>query len=66
LRGNLDPSAMLRFGTPASIRAQTQALCREVGRARWIVSSGCDIPPGTPMENLIALAQAARGCCLKS
>lgn len=61
LRGNLDPSAVLRFATPDEIRTQTRQLCRAVQGRRWIVSSGCDIPPGTPEENLRAFADAVRG-----
>ena len=61
LRGNLDPSAVLRFATPDEIRTQTDQLCRIARGHRWIVSSGCDIPPGTPEENLRAFAEAARG-----
>jgi len=61
LRGNLDPSADLRFGTPEKIRARVEALHREVAGARWIVSSGCDIPAGTPGENIAALVEAAEG-----
>ncbi len=58
LRGNLDPSADLRFGHPEGLRAKVQALAREVEGARWIVSSGCDIPPETPREAIMALAQS--------
>ena len=60
LRGNLDPSSAFRFGTPDQIAAQTRALMRDIDGAPWIVSSGCDIPPGTPEENLAAFAEAVR------
>ncbi|MBN1419212.1 MAG: uroporphyrinogen decarboxylase family protein [Planctomycetes bacterium] len=60
LRGNLDPSADLRFGTPDRVRTRTEALRREVVGARWIISSGCDIPPGTPAETIAACVEAAR------
>jgi uroporphyrinogen decarboxylase len=58
LRGNLDPSADFRFGQPAEIQAKTQTLLQDVQGARWIMSSGCDIPPGTPAENMAAFAAA--------
>jgi len=55
LRGNLDPSAVFRFGRPEAVRAATGALIGSVGEARgWILSSGCDIPPGTPADNIHA------------
>lgn len=59
LRGNLNPSASLFLGTPDEVRRETAALCRATAATRWILSSGCDIPPGTPAENLTALVAAA-------
>jgi MtaA/CmuA family methyltransferase len=61
LRGNLDPSAVLRFGSADEVRSATRALCRAVTGSRWIVSSGCDIPPGTPAENIAALVEGVDG-----
>jgi uroporphyrinogen decarboxylase len=60
LRGNLDPSSVFRFGTADKVRCETRELCRAVAGAGWIVGSGCDIPPGTPAENLQAFVEAAR------
>ena len=60
-RGNIDPSAVFRFGTPDEVRAATKALCTAVGDAPWIASSGCDIPPGTPAENIAAFVAAVTG-----
>ena len=59
MRGNLDPASVLRFGTPDQVRAETRALCEAAAGARWILSSGCDIPPGTPAENVTAFVEAA-------
>ncbi|MDH7570276.1 MAG: uroporphyrinogen decarboxylase family protein [Armatimonadota bacterium] len=61
LRGNLDPAGLLRFGDPARIRREAESLRRSVAGSRWILSSGCDIPPGVPEANLEAFAAAARG-----
>ncbi len=53
LRGNLDPSAVFAFGTGETISRATASLKAQVeGRGSWIYSSGCDISPGTPAENL--------------
>ncbi|TFG72448.1 MAG: hypothetical protein E4H27_02615, partial [Anaerolineales bacterium] len=53
LRGNLDPSSVFRFGTPEEIHRATRDLLKTTkGCAKWILSSGCDIPPGTPEENI--------------
>ena len=60
LRGNLDPSSLLRFGTPAQVRGATRDLMAAVEDApRWILGSGCDIPPGTPEANLRAFIETA-------
>lgn len=61
LAGNLDPSAVFHSGTPAEVSQATQTLLKAVGgRKNFILSSGCDIPPGTPIENLQALYDAAK------
>ena len=60
VRGNLDPASVFRLGTPASITEAVQGLIRQVCGHRWILSSGCDISPGTPAENLDAFVQACR------
>ncbi len=61
LGGNLDPSAVFRYGTVEGMRAQTAALLEAARPYRaFIPSSGCDIPPGTPVENLEAFYQTVR------
>lgn len=60
MRGNLNPSALLFLGTPDEVRRETAAVCRAAAGSRWILSSGCDIPPGTPAANLAALVETAR------
>ena len=65
LRGNLDPSSVFRFGTRADVVRETAALVDALtpradnGPLPWVLSSGCDIPPGTPAENLRAFVTAA-------
>jgi uroporphyrinogen decarboxylase len=58
LRGNLDPSADFRFGQADDVATKTRTLLHEARGQRWIMSSGCDIPPGTPAENIAAFAGA--------
>jgi uroporphyrinogen decarboxylase len=60
MRGNLDPSGTFRFGPAEQVTAQTAALRQTVAGHRWMLSSGCDIPPGTPEANLAAFTAAAR------
>lgn len=59
LLGNLDPVRVIRDGTPESIRAALAACHRQAG-PRYIVGAGCEIPRGTPPENVLALAQYAQ------
>ena len=54
--GNLDPVSVLKEGTPASVKAAKEALlvsCREF--PNFVLSSGCDTPPHTPLENIDAM-----------
>jgi uroporphyrinogen decarboxylase len=57
--GNLNPASILHGGTPESVRAATLALLDATkDHKNYIASSGCDIPPGTPLENLEAFYKA--------
>lgn len=60
LRGNLNPTKVFMQGTPQQVRDETSAVCRAGAGARWILSSGCDVPPGTPASNIEAFIAAAR------
>lgn len=53
LCGNLDPTAVFHLGSPELVAERTQALLRIAGPHRgFVISSGCDLPPGTPLANL--------------
>ncbi|MBO5213763.1 MAG: uroporphyrinogen decarboxylase family protein [Clostridia bacterium] len=53
--GNMDPAGILRMGTPEIVREKTLELLEKcAGYDNFVVSSGCDIPPMTPWENLDA------------
>ncbi len=56
LAGNLDPVAVIQQGTPASIRAALRR-AHETAGAPYMVNAGCEIPPGTPPANLMALCE---------
>jgi uroporphyrinogen decarboxylase len=59
LRGNLDPSRIFRFGSSAEIVDGVTSLVRAISEyPRWIISSGCDIPPGTPASNIRTFMEA--------
>lgn len=59
--GNLDPAGQFRNGTPASVREETLRLMAACcpGYPNFVVSSGCDIPPASPWENIDAFFAAA-------
>lgn len=58
LLGNLDPVRALHDGTPESVYAAV-AECHAQAGSRYIVSAGCEVPRGTPPENLRAMARYA-------
>jgi MtaA/CmuA family methyltransferase len=60
LLGNIDPVRVLRNGTPESVMANI-AECHHQAGARYIVGAGCEIPRGTPAENVRALVDYAQG-----
>ncbi len=60
LAGNLDPTAVFHSGTAEHVRQETEKLLQAAKPYRnYILSSGCDLPPGTPLANLAAFYHAA-------
>lgn len=58
--GNIDPAGVLRMGTPESVyQATTELLQKCSTYPNFVLSSGCDIPPKTPWENIHAFFAAA-------
>lgn len=59
--GNLDPSGVFLMGTPESVFRATMKLLEATRDAsNFVLSSGCDIPPGTPLENVTACFEALK------
>jgi uroporphyrinogen decarboxylase len=57
--GNLDPIQVLLQQTPDRIRTAASALLAECGHHRnFLLSSGCDVPAGVPLENVEAVFAA--------
>ena len=60
--GNISPANSFRGGTPESIAAETKRLIENCSAfSNFVISSGCDIPPQSPWENIDAFFQAANG-----
>ncbi len=56
ISGNIDPVAGVMRSTPQSIREAMRRTYATVGNP-YMVNAGCEIPPGTPHENLKALCE---------
>lgn len=53
--GNVDPSSKFRNGTPESVKEETIKLMNKCASYKnFVPSSGCDIPPMSPWENIMA------------
>ncbi len=60
LCGNLDPAQVFVRSAPADVTARTtQLLSATANHRNFVLSSGCDLPPHTPLANLDAFYQAA-------
>jgi len=56
ITGNLDPVAAIKNGNPRSISEAVQRIYESIGNP-YMVNAGCEIPSGTPVENLQALCK---------
>ncbi len=59
LLGNIHPIDVLKNGSPDAVRSALEQ-CRAAAAPRYIVGAGCEVPRGTPHENLDAMAAFAR------
>ena len=58
--GNVSPAAQFLGGTPDSIRTATHAIMAQCCRyPNFVISSGCDIPPLSPWDNIDSFFRAA-------
>ena len=61
LQGNINPADPLFKGTPEAVdQAAKQCLAQAASGGRFILSSGCEIPPLAPIANIEAMVQAAQ------
>lgn len=57
--GNIDPVGIMQQASPEKVKEETLALLEAT--AQWdnfILSTGCDVPPQTPFENISAFYEA--------
>jgi uroporphyrinogen decarboxylase len=59
--GMMDPTEVMRFGTPADVRRQATQMIGTMGPGgRFIIGPGCALPADTPLENVQTLVECAR------
>lgn len=59
--GNIDPAGTIRNGNPETVYKETTDLLERCGKyPNFVIASGCDIPPVSPMENIEAFFDAVR------
>ena len=56
ISGNMDPVTIIQSGTPDTIRRAVAEAYQAVGNP-YMVNAGCEIPSGTPPQNLSALCE---------
>jgi uroporphyrinogen decarboxylase len=53
--GNVDPAGIFKNGTIEQVKEKTWSLLEKTAVYKnFVLSSGCDVPPGTPIENVEA------------
>lgn len=64
--GNISPTVTMAFGKPRDVRREVIELLDEMKPyANFILSTGCDLPQKTPLENISAFIDAARTYSLR-
>ena len=59
--GNLDPVEVVAMASSGFVAESTRELCTTMGiLPNFILSTGCALPPATPMENIKAFMEAGR------
>lgn len=57
--GNIDPVGIFKMASPEKIKQETLSLLQKTSQWKnFILSSGCDVPPEVPMENINAFYEA--------
>lgn len=60
--GNISPTETMLYGSPDKVASEVKELLNEMRDCPYFVlSTGCDSPPETPLENLKAFMKAGRG-----
>jgi len=61
IMGNINPTAVMKDGSADDVRHACYTLLNDMrSYPNFVISTGCDLPPGVPLENMQAFMQAAR------
>jgi uroporphyrinogen decarboxylase len=60
--GGVAEDSTLPRGTPQDVRRAVESALAATGGRRALIAAGCSVDPATPVDNLVALRDAARGC----
>jgi uroporphyrinogen decarboxylase len=61
LTGNIDPSAIIRYGTTEEVENKTRECIQAAGSGGgYVLSPGCVVMPGFPQVNLETMMHVAR------
>lgn len=64
--GNLDPSGVIKYGTPELVKQKTLELLEIYkGSPRLMINAGCAIPPDTPSENIRSMIETTHQYSVK-
>jgi uroporphyrinogen decarboxylase len=59
--GNIDPVGLFKLAQPSDLLRQTSALLETAANhPNFVLSTGCDTPPGVPEENILSFFAATR------
>jgi uroporphyrinogen decarboxylase len=59
--GNVNPATTMRFGSPIEVRREVNDLLKSMERCpNFVLSTGCDLPQETPVENIREFMEAGR------
>lgn len=60
--GNISPTDVLLNGQPSDVEKEVLQLLKSMDSySNFVLSSGCDLPQETPIENIHAFMRAGRG-----
>ncbi|MDX9974338.1 MAG: uroporphyrinogen decarboxylase family protein [FCB group bacterium] len=60
--GNICPATTMLSGSTEEVRGEVEALLKRMApHPNFVLGTGCDLPPETPLENIEAFMRAGRG-----